>query len=55
MECNSVYTNDRKLEPFPIVDPEFVDQRRFEIGLEPIQDYLKRKIDYDWTIVQKQK
>lgn len=49
------YTDDRKLEPFPIVDPEFVDQRRFEIGLEPIKDYLKRKIDYDWTIIQKQK
>jgi len=49
------YTDDRKLQPFPIVDPEFVDQRRFEIGLEPIKDYLKRKIDYDWKIIQKEK
>ncbi|MEZ5000888.1 MAG: DUF6624 domain-containing protein [Bacteroidales bacterium] len=49
------YTEDRTLEPFPIEDPEYVDQRRFEIGLEPIKDYLKRKINYEWTIVQKQK
>ena len=44
---------DRTLEPFPIKDPETVDRRRAEIGLEPIKDYLKRKIDYDWTVVQK--
>jgi hypothetical protein len=49
------YTYDRTLEPFPIVDPEYVDQRRLSIGLEPIKDYLKRKIDYDWKIIQKQK
>ena len=49
------YNEKRNLEPFPIVDPEFVDQRRFEIGLEPLKDYLKRKIDYDWTIDQKKK
>ena len=49
------YDNERKLVPFPIVDPEFVDQRRLEIGLEPLKDYLKRKIDYDWTIIQKRK
>ncbi len=49
------YNSERKLEPFPIVDPEYVDQRRAEIGLEPLKDYLKRKIDYDWTIEQKDK
>ena len=47
------FTPDQKMEPFPIKDPEYVDQRRFEIGLEPIKEYLKRKIDYDWTIEQK--
>ena len=47
------YDSDRKLEPFPIKDPEYVDQRRKEIGLPPLKDYLKRKINYDWTIVQK--
>ncbi len=49
------YTEDQKLEPFLIKDPEYVDQRRFEIGLEPIKDYLKRKINYAWTVEQKTK
>jgi len=49
------FTPDQKMEPFPIKDPEYVDQRRFKIGLEPIKEYLKRKINYDWTIKQKTK
>ncbi len=47
------YKPDKTLEPFPIVDPEYVDQRRKKIGLEPLKDYLKRKINYDWTVEQK--
>ena len=46
------YNDKRVLEPFPIEDPEFVDQRRSKIGLEPLKDYLKRKINYDWDVVQ---
>ncbi len=49
------YNANRELEPFPIQDPEYVDQRRFEIGLEPLKDYLKRKINYEWTVEQKKK
>jgi hypothetical protein len=49
------YNDDRQLEPFPIKDPEYVDQRRKEIGLEPLKDYLKRKIAYDWKVEQKTK
>lgn len=49
------YNNKRQLEPFPIKNPEFVDQKRFAIGLEPIKKYLKRKINYNWTIEQKTK
>ena len=49
------YNKDRKLEPFPIVNPEYVDQKRKAIGLEPIKQYLKRKINYDWTIKQQTK
>ncbi|OEK03973.1 DUF6624 domain-containing protein [Roseivirga misakiensis] len=41
------------LEPFPIKDPETVDKRRLAIGLEPLAVYLKRKINYDWTVKQK--
>lgn len=47
------YDAQRNLEPFPIVDPEYVDQRRKEIGLESLKEYLKRKINYDWRVVQK--
>lgn len=49
------YNDQRILEPFPIIDPAYVDQRRSEIGLEPLRVYLKRKIDYDWTVVQKKR
>jgi hypothetical protein len=49
------YDKNRVLEPFPIVDPEYVDQRRASIGLEPLKVYLKRKINYDWNVVQKKK
>ena len=47
------YNKKRKLEPFPVQDPEFVDQRRAEIGLEPLSSYLQRKIDYNWNVEQK--
>lgn len=49
------YNEDNALEPFPIENPEHVDQRRKEIGLEPLKEYLKRKINYDWTVEQKNK
>jgi len=49
------YNEKRVLEPFPIENPEFVDHRRSKIGLEPLKDYLKRKINYVWNIVQKEK
>lgn len=47
------YNAERKLEPFPIIEPEYVDKRRKEIGLEPLKTYLKRKINFDWVVVQK--
>jgi len=47
------YNNKRILEPFPIKDPEFVDERRFKIGLESLKVYLKRKINYEWNVPQK--
>lgn len=47
------YGKDRKLEPFPVENAEYVDQRRKAIGLEPLKVYLKRKIDFDWTVEQK--
>ena len=47
------YNKERKLEPFPIEKPEKVDKRRKAIGLEPLAEYLKRKIDYDWKVEQR--
>ncbi len=49
------YNAKRELEPFPIENPEYVDKRRAEIGLEPLKVYLKRKIGYDWDVKQKHK
>ena len=43
------------LVPMEIKDPEYVDQRRAEIGLEPLKDYLKRRIDYDFKVAQKKR
>ena len=39
-------------EPYPIQDSEQVDQRRAEIGLGPLQPYLKERFDIDWEMVQ---
>ncbi len=47
------YNDERNLEPFPVKNPEYVDQRRKAIGLEPLKNYLKRKIKYDWSTIQK--
>lgn len=47
------YNSERQLEPFPVENSEKVDQRRTAIGLEPLKVYLKRKINFDWTIEQK--
>lgn len=47
------YNENRKLVPFPVKDPEYVNQRRAAIGLVSLQQYLKRKINYDWKTPQK--
>jgi len=39
---------------YEIKDPEYVNQRRAEVGLGPIEDYIKRW-DIEWTIEQKTK
>lgn len=49
------YNNKRNLEPFPIKDPEYVDHRRKAIELEPLKLYLKRRINYEWDVKQKNK
>jgi len=46
-EDGSFYVKD-------LEEPEFVNQRRREVGLGPIEDYVKRW-DIEWTIEQKEK
>ncbi len=48
------YDENRNLVPLPIESPEYIDQRRKKIGLEPIKEYLKRKINYNWKVIQKE-
>ncbi len=38
--------------PYPITDPEHVDQRRAKIGLGPLRPYLKKRFDIDWQVPQ---
>ena len=47
------FENTKKV-PYPIEEPEYVDKRRTEIGLEPLNVYLKERFDIDWKVEQKQ-
>jgi len=38
--------------PYPILDPEHVDQRRAKVGLGPLKPYLKKKFNIDWNVKQ---
>lgn len=38
---------------YEVRDPEFIDKRRKELGLEPIQEFAKSR-DLEWFITQKQ-
>jgi len=40
--------------PYPILDPEHVDQRRAKIGLGPLKPYLKARFNIDWQVVEKE-
>jgi hypothetical protein len=39
---------------YEIKDPEYVDQRRREVGLGPIAEYVKRW-GIEWKVVQKER
>ena len=45
---------DGNFEVYEIENPEYVNQRRAEVGLGPIEDYVKIW-DIEWTIEQKAK
>jgi len=39
--------------PYPIEEPEYVDKRRAEIGLGPLNVYLKERFEIEWNFPQK--
>jgi len=50
------YTNHNEYIRYVIrKDPEYVDQRRAKIGLEPLKEYLKRKIRFEFSLEQSNK
>ncbi|WP_235855756.1 DUF6624 domain-containing protein [Flagellimonas aequoris] len=45
------YPKTKTFDVWPIVDPENVDKRRAEIGLEPMTQYLKnRRFPLEWNL-----
>jgi len=45
------YPETKSFNVWPILDPENVDKRRAEIGLEPIADFLKtRRFPLEWNL-----
>ncbi|MEP5935560.1 MAG: DUF6624 domain-containing protein [Winogradskyella arenosi] len=49
-----IYSDEFKMRVYHISEPEYVNQRRREIGLNTIQDYLQL-YDINWEIPQKEK
>jgi hypothetical protein len=43
-----------KMKVYEILEPEYVNQRRKEVGLGPIEDYVKIW-EIEWTVAQKDK
>ncbi len=46
--------NNLERKPYPIQDPVHVDKRRAEIGLGPLQPYLKARFNIDWDVRQEE-
>jgi len=44
------YDDQKNLIPFPIQNPQLVDQGRKKIDLEPLKKHLKRKINFDFNV-----
>ncbi len=44
------YSETLNFNVWPIYDPSNVDKRRAEIGLEPISEFLNRKLNIDWDL-----
>ena len=44
------YPETKSFNVWPVLDPENIDKRRAEIGLEPIAVFLKNRFDFDWDL-----
>ncbi len=49
------YPETKSFNVWPIFDPENIDKRRAEIGLEPIAEFLKTRFDFDWNLEEQLK
>lgn len=44
------YPETKSFNVWPVLDPENIDKRRAEIGLEPIAVHLKNRFDFEWNL-----
>lgn len=44
------YPETKSFNVWPVFDPENIDKRRAEIGLEPIAVFLKNRFDFEWNL-----
>lgn len=44
------YPETKSFNVWPVFEPENIDKRRAEIGLEPIADFLKNRFDFEWVL-----
>jgi hypothetical protein len=44
------YPETKSFNVWPVFDPVNIDERRAEIGLEPIAEFLKNRFDFDWNL-----
>jgi len=44
------YPETKSFNVWPVFDPINIDERRAEIGLEPIAIFLKDRFDFEWNL-----
>jgi hypothetical protein len=44
------YPETKSFNVWPVLDPKNIDKRRAEIGLEPIEAFLKNRFDFEWNL-----
>ncbi len=44
------YPETKSFNVWPVLDPKNVNKRRTEIGLEPIEEFLKNRFDFEWNL-----